>query len=438
MKKRIFASLTCLLCLSGAFSLDFSGYAGILGNYNGSFGNSAYESDLTLQGFMAAQLDFNGKFIFRGEFNIETADLFESPNNPLKPTTKNTIFQIGELSFTWHLSSAAVSHFLSAFIGKFEPIGSDVFLQRHLGLQPISSRLMENWGGLVGTSIFNDYGLGLSYTAHFHKSLVLGAYLYAFDSSSGMFSINSVNTEVRLAGYYPGFIFDASANFAFTFTTGAKLYEEDPSRYAAVKDDLLIVQSVLFKVGANVLLGDRYGVSTLIQLGLSNISVGANRGTTEIFGINTMGKFLYAFIEPRFNFGETQVNIALFNLPNDNLRGLLYLKGFNLSSSGSLDGLIGANLCIANSTLRIGATNVTVGGHLTACYQKNITGLIYDITAAPDQILGNIGLYVTPFVSMPLLGGEFKASLSFNPLAFIPSSTADTAFDAFIGFKVNM
>ena len=438
MKKSLFAALACLLCLSSAQALDFSGYAGILGDYNGSVGNTGYDNNLTLQGFLAAQIDFNGKFIFRGEFKIETADLFDSENNPLKPRAKNTIFQVGELSVTWHFSSAAVSHFLSGFIGKFEPIGSDVFLQRHLGLQPISSRLMENWGGLVGTSIFNDYGLGLSYTAHLHKSLVWGAYLYAFDSASEMFSINSLNTELRIAGNFPGVIFDASANLAFTFTTGAKLYEADPVKYEYVKNNLLIVQSVLFKIGANLLLGDRYGVSTLIQLGLSNVSLGADSGSTPVFGLNTMGKFLYAFIEPRFNFGETQVAIAVFNLPNDNLRGLLYLKGFNLSSSGSIEGLLGLNLCIANTTLRIGSTNITLGGHLTACYEKNITGLISDISTNPADIIGNIGLYVTPFASIPLLGGEFKTAISFNPLAFIPSSTAYTAFDAFVGFKVAM
>ena len=438
MKKIALATLFCALCLSSAFcdSPFFSGYAGLLGDFTGDKEETTkLEPEFTMQGFLAAQIDWNGKLIFRGDFHIKSANLFNPANSPLKPTTENTEFKIGELSLTFRASSASVSHYISAFFGKFEPVGSDVFLQRHLGLQPISSILTENWGGLVGTSIFSNYGLGLSYTAHFNKSFVMGAYIYAYDSENGTFTINSFNTELRAAGTFPFIIFDVSANFSFEFATGKSLYESDPTLYAGIKDDLLLVRSALFKLGANILIGNRYTTSVLVQAGINNLSLGGAEHK------QITGKDIYLLVEPRINLGATQMSIAVFSLPNENVRDLLYLRGYARGATNSEEnGNVGANVSFKNDSVYLGATQLTWGVNVTACYDSNLISLVNTIASGSFDIK-NMHLYVTPFASMPLFGGEFKAALSLDPLA-LASITENKnwlrIFDAFVGFKVSM
>ena len=120
------------------------------------------EDGLGIQTFFTGQLNLSKSLMLRGEFSIQSDDIFDTG---LFNYTE-AIFCINELSATYVKPFLGNTQYISGFFGTFEPIGSDVFLQRQFGMKPITSLLTESWLGLRGSYIYPFYGAGASYILH--------------------------------------------------------------------------------------------------------------------------------------------------------------------------------------------------------------------------------------------------------------------------------
>ena len=132
LNKKIFSIIIMITCSSYFFASSFfSGYAGGKLNYSTNPDAEQYDPDLKLQAFFAGQFNLNENFWTHLEFSVDTNDLI----NENFFTATESLFQIDELSLIARAQTQNASNYFSAFVGTYDPIGSDVFLQRYFSIK---------------------------------------------------------------------------------------------------------------------------------------------------------------------------------------------------------------------------------------------------------------------------------------------------------------
>ena len=76
-------------------------------------------------------------------------------------------FKIDEISVVFRSKGLNSTNYFSIFMGTYEPIGSDIFLRRQFGIQPIMSKITESWLGIAGSVIYPLFGMGIADVVHF-------------------------------------------------------------------------------------------------------------------------------------------------------------------------------------------------------------------------------------------------------------------------------
>lgn len=409
----------CFLCITAlnSYALEtpfFSGYAGILGDFKNVEDSTTFTPDLKTQTFFSGQLDFGGSLILRGEFYLSTNNLIEN-NIFLEPANENAKFRIQEVSATAKVNAITFTNYFSVFLGNFEPIGSDIFLQRQFGIKSITSKLTESWHGIAGASIYPFYGAGFSYTMRFEKPMIIGANLYwnlsLADIVAGTVPDKAFNIDLRFACIYPYFSFDLCGGF------GLHLEKEDSEGNKV----FVLVNEADLHAGLAMLIGNRYTSSLFVQAGIGELRLTAD--AKNDFQLHN----IYFLLEPRFVMEFLQLNIGVFNIPQNATNDMIYLKDI-----GATNNVLGTNVSVFTDRLFIGNTNFTLGVHGTATI-KDISKFedlkkIKEIYAAKGM-----GLTITPFVTIPIFGGTFTAhcSLDFFKLTLDPQHCYKVA----CGFK---
>ena len=142
MKTKHFISiLTAFFLTAGLFAAtSFSGYAGGKLNYAANPEETeSFDPDLKLQAFFAGQFNFSQNLWSHQEFTINTGDLLSESIFHATPSG----FQIDELSLILRGNMYSSANYFSAFMGTYDPIGSDLFLQRYFNIKPIGSKLQK-------------------------------------------------------------------------------------------------------------------------------------------------------------------------------------------------------------------------------------------------------------------------------------------------------
>jgi hypothetical protein len=407
MVKKILCAIAAAFAMTTLFALDspfFSGYAGIMGDITNDSSSTTFAPQMTTQAFFAGQFEFGGCFLLRSELSLKTDDILK--NGLFKETDSK--FKVNELSITFHQRSLSASHFISLFLGNYEPIGSDVFLQRQFGIKPITSLVTESWNGMCGSSVYPFYGMGGSYVVRFEQPFAVG--LYAFANNDDTTSENVLNLDLRFACVLRNFSFDFSAGLAFP-------HEQSISETG--EKVVLLIRTETLHAGFNMLLGNRYALSLFIQAGFSNLDLSPDDGST----LSIDSDNLYVFFEPRLATRQFTLNLSVFSIPQESIDDMLYLHD-----------TLGANLCIVTDHLYLENTNFTFGIHTTLSFpSKSIMDAIEDYA---NILSWDRKLYVTPFTSMPLLNGELKSSVSVSCLDL--ASDWKSAIKATVGFKTQM
>lgn len=405
MVKKLLCTVAATLVMTALFALDspfFSGYAGIMGDITNDSSSTDFDPKMTTQAFFAGQFEFGGSFLLRSELAFKTGDILEKG---IFEETSST-FKVNELSITFHQSSVSASHFVSLFLGNYESIGSDIFLQRQFGIKPINSLVTEGWNSTSGASVYPFYGIGGSYVIRFEQPFAIG--LYAFANKNEDTDENVFNIDLRFACVRRNFSFDFSAGFAFP-------HEQSISETG--ENVVLLIRTETLHAGFNMLLGNRYAFSVFLQAGFTNLDLSPDSSSSK-FSIDSSD--IYLFFEPRISTRQFSLNLAVFSMPQESIDDMIYLHD-----------TLGANLCIVTDHLYLENTNFTFGIHTTLSFpDKSVMDAVEDYA---NILTWDRNLFVTPFTSMPLLNGQLKSSISVSCLDL--ATDWKSAIKATVGYK---
>lgn len=305
MKRHIIAisvSLFLLSALSAAPS--FSGFAGGKLNYSANPEKSEYDPDLKLQAFFTSQFNFTQNFWSHLEFSLNTGDLL---GQSLFHETDSK-FKLDEISFIFRGNLTDFSNYLSLFMGTYDPIGSDIFLQRYFNIDSISSKITDSYLGLSGSILYPHFGIGAADVVKLNTApMAFGAYVYVNHEDSKYYVLN---TDLRFATVMRYLTLD------FAFGLGIPLAD----KYRG-EDVIIAVDKVYWHTGTTILIGNNFTNSLFLQAGIYNASFAAKQGSSIV-----SPEDLYLLVEPRFKLKDAHFNISFFNLPKDTVKNLLLIE----------------------------------------------------------------------------------------------------------------
>lgn len=377
MKYRIKSAVCAVLILAGGtvFAATFSGFSGLKGDITPNPDYETFKPEMRLSAFFSGQLDFSPSFLIRTELSIQSGDIIETK---LFQETDAT-FCIDELSATYIKPFLGITQYFSFFLGNFEPIGSDVFLQRQFGIKPITSMLTESWLGLRGSTVFPFYGVGGSYIVHINsRPIATGASVYINTSNSK--KINQLNMDLRFASVLPYFTVDVAAGF------GAPLGSKN-----GTEDVILLIDELYLHAGIDLLAGSKYSASVFVQAGFENLPLKPGAEKTSIDSNE-----IYLLVEPRLYTKLFQTHLTFFSLPERSVEKLSFIEKTHT---------LGLNLSIFTDKLYIKNKDYTFGINTTLSFaDKDFFDLKSPLTLFKEEF----AVKVSPFVSMPVMGGELK------------------------------
>ncbi len=338
---------------SVGFDLDFPLSGGSVGH------------KVPLSGFAAVQANLTNWCVARGEIaidasNFEFDDIFGSAQAAIK---------LNELSVVLIHRTVTASSFFSGFLGSSDQIGSDSFLMRQFGIEPISSRLSRSATNLAGLPILRSKGAGISYIVNFDKAPVAtGAYFYYGKNST---SDKTLNIDARVAY--------ASNLVTLDFLAGISAPFQDKYNN---EDVVFMINTLKMHGGINFLAGSKYTHSLFMQVGIKDITVkGSGAGETT-------GDELSFLLEPRINFKKFRMNLTVFAYDSESVRETIYLS----NEMGAAFTFYKDDIETKNGFLTLGIHVIGGIGEKNALdffKNFNLTGATYNA-------------YVTPFVELPL------------------------------------
>lgn len=430
MTKKIKLVSILAFCLSTGTSLFanayFTGFAGAKVNFgvqNNSSDNSKVDVNGNIEAYLSGQINITPNILFRGEFSIKTTDLIDTSIFTTANTNSddyNSLFQIDEISLIYRRTLLDSTNYLAAFVGTYEPIGSDVLLRRQFGVQQVASRLMENWLGLSSSVIYPLFGFGISDVIHFaQQPMCIGLYAYV----NQQYEVKWMNFDARYAGVYRFFTFDVAGGIGF------------PLRTSNQQDAWLVIDRLLWRAGANILIGNAYTTSLFIQGGVVDMPF-TQRDNID----GTAGKFLdaYFLIEPRIKTNKFQLHMGVFHMPATTAKNIMFIDSFNhISNSYSTTASLGVNmdlftdvLYIKNKTFVFGIdSSLTLPG-------VGLDSLIQGTLLANSFANNNFTIQSTPYLSTKFNNGDLKAALKVNITKFYDGYNDILGAFAFsIGYK---
>ena len=157
MKKLVCKILSYICLLAPLAALDtpyIKGHTGVMSRGQvrrsdpvSSSENPEFSLDALMLGYFGGEIDIADMLILRGDFlagglfpieldKKDTAKNFlnDRGTTKLQNGEETAFFQVQELSATFQFHTSSIIHYVSSFLGEFEPIGTDVFLERQFGI----------------------------------------------------------------------------------------------------------------------------------------------------------------------------------------------------------------------------------------------------------------------------------------------------------------
>jgi len=402
MKKRILSSfiITALLFVTEInASTFFSGYTGGKLNYAPNPESEEYNPNLKLQAFFAGQFNFSQNVWSHLEFSIDTADfLSESIFHET-----DAAFQVDEVSLIMRGNMEHSSNYFSTFMGTYDPIGSDVFLQRYFGINKIASKITDSYLGLAGSILYPHFGVGISDIVKSHdKPLAFGGYLYINHEDSKYYVFNA---DLRTAGAFRYFVWDLACGLGVPL---ADKYKGE--------DVIIAIDKVYWHAGTTILVGNNYTNSFFMQAGLYNAAFTAKNDNFIV-----SPKDLYLLVEPRFLVQNFHINMSFYSLPPSTVKKLLFV-----------DDTLGADFNFYSDAIMLGAKKMSVGTHISVSFtDKNI----FDFGDAGNLISNGYNINVTPYMTTDFLSGELHLQGKIKAVELTKNPAKAFSFD--LGYRTN-
>lgn len=382
IRRFCFISVLILFIFPAFAEISFNGLAGAVGTLCSDPEKDNFDLQLKLQAFFAGQFNLSDNLMVRGEFTVKTSDLIE------KSVFKeiDTKFQIDELSLTFRSSGFELTNYLSLFIGTYEPIGSDIFLRRYFGINPIASRLTESWLGTAGSVIYPLIGAGLGDVLHFSSQpIAIGFYAYVNHELNDSYVFN---IDARIGMVYRYMKLDFSTGIGAPLNT--KYYN----------DAFIVVNKLYWRAGINLLLGNPRNFSMYVQTGASEIPFSKNNKKISFSNVKT-----YILIEPRLNISALNFALAAYSLPSDTVSSLLFI-----------DDTLGSALNIYTDGFHINNRIFVFGVNTSFSFpEKKLT----DLKDFPSFFPDNFNIGIAPYISTKVLNGNLNLMAKVNVMDIV-------------------
>ena len=387
-KKHLIIFTAALFITTGLFAAtSFSGYAGGKLNYSANPESEDYDPDLKLQAFFAGQFNFSQNIWSHLEFSINTNDLLAQ--SIFHETDSK--FQIDELSLIMRGNMYTCANYFSAFMGTYDPIGSDVFLQRYFNIKPIGSKITESYLGLAGSILYPHFGIGISDVIRLYNSPVaFGGYAYVNHEDADYYVFNA---DLRFASVLRFLTID------FAGGIGVPLAD----KYKG-EDVIIAVDKVYWHAGTTILLGNNFTNSLFLQGGIYNASFTKQQDSAIV-----SPKDIYLLVEPRFLFNNAHLNLSVFSLPEDTVKKLLFV-----------DDTLGADFNAYGEVSTTGANQLTYGTHICVSF---IDKTFYDIKDFTELNSNGYNLNITPYIKTTFLSGELHFQATLRTREFIEGNS---------------
>lgn len=400
LKKIKFSVFVISAFLINSFSFAevfFSGFAGGKAEVS-SAKESSFDPELRFQTFFSGQFSLSENLFAHAEFSLATDDIMENSFFNETPGT----FKIDELSITSRSQFPGATNYVSFFCGTYEPIGSDIYLRRQFGIQSIASKITEGWLGLSGSIIYPVFGVGISDSIVFNTQPVsLGLYAYVnheFDDSY------CLNTDARFACVYRFFTFDFSGGI------GMPLKENEN------ENAFIVIDTLYWRAGLNMLVGNSYTTSLFIQAGVSDVEFSKKDSSSKI-----SEDAAYLLFEPRFRTSNLQLHITVFSLPQDTVDDFLFIHDS-----------FGADLNIFSDHLYIKNKAFTFGIHNSLTFpDKNFMDLVKH---ASTLMSDDYNISVSPYIATTFYSGTINTMLEAKVTEILEGNFG-SAFKLNIGYK---
>jgi len=377
-EKLILVSIISVFISSFSFAeTAFTGYTGGKLELQGSQNTDEDKTELKLQAFFSGQFNFTPKTWSHLEFSIDTKDLLT--DDIFKKTDAK--FRLDEFSITHRSSFTNSSNYFSGFVGTYEPIGSDILLQRYFGIEPIASKIADSWLGIGNSVLYPQFGIGIAdILKSFSSPTVFGGYLYV-NSEDNDYKV--INFDLRGACYFHYFTCDTALGI------GAPMADKNEKG----EEVYLTIQKLYWHAGTTMLLGNNYTNGFFFQGGINNAVIKSKSSSMEIDA-----EKCYLLLEPRFRGEKAHCHLSFYSFPKESVEDLLFIEntlGLNLNVFSDFQGK---------------KSEVVAGFHLNFSYEDKYISSLFNISEfnkAPNVIL-------TPYFSTDAMSGTLNALVKLN------------------------
>lgn len=395
--------LTFIFSVSSAFAGSFfSANVGGRLNYTPNMSSAEYDPNLKMEAFIESQFNFADNLWSHFDFSLRTDD-FLSVDLFSETDAK---FKIDEISLILKSQIESSTNYFSVYMGAYDPIGSDVFLQRYFGELPIASKLTESWLGKAGSILYPHFGIGVSDVIKLHTTpIALGIYAYINNEDEKYYVFN---TDLRFASVLRYLAIDISGGI------GAPLSDKYEGEGVIV-----VIDKLYWHAGTTILIGNNYTQSLFLQAGIFNASFTKNDAN-----FITSADKMYLLVEPRFRFRNTHMNISAYSIPQGSADCFLYVTD-----------TLGCSLHIYNDTLSWGSRQITLG----TLFGLSFPGKTFLDLASPMELFINkdFNVDVTPYIHTNLLSGELHIQATIKVMEFLRSKWYNgLTFD--IGYRTTL
>lgn len=400
-KKYLFLVLVLTGTVSRLFSApSFSGEAGAATTFINKDANSI-DPALMFNGYFSGQLTIKKSLILRGEFSLRTEDSYDSDIF----SEVEGRFRLNELSGTYIKPFFGALHSFSLFLGYFESVGTGTYIARQLGVQNYASPLTDNYLGQNGAVVHPFHGIGGAYSLKFSTiPLSLGMIVSRNDDNDDEEDAQ-LNVDWRIAAAFKYLAMDCS------FGIGAPLRTKNKNG----EDVVLLIDTLYFHTGMDILLGNRDTLSLLFQSGFEYLPLKSSSKSKEIDA-----KDIYLLVEPRFSSKPLCLYYTLFSVPETMLSKMTFI-----------DETMGVNISIFSNALRLFDTEFQLGINGTASFPgKNFKNI------ADSDFAKDIQIKLSPFFGCDVLGGKLKAMLQINTTKI--AENGDNPIKLTFGYKKNL
>lgn len=400
MNKKYTSLLAALIFIStGLFAAtSFSGYAGGKLNYCANPESKDFDPDLKLQAFFAGQFNFSQNVWSHLEFSIDTGDLL---GQSIFHETES-LFQIDEISLIFRANMYNSANYFSAFMGTYDPIGSDIFLQRYFNIKPINSKITESYLGLAGSILYPHFGIGVSDIIKlYNEPLAFGGYVYLNHEDNDYYVLNG---DLRLATVLNYLTLDLAGGVGIPLA----------DKYRG-EDVIIAVEKLYWHAGTTILLGNNFTSSIFLQAGIYNASFKAKQDSTIVSPDD-----IYILLEPRILLGNTHFNTTLYSLPKKTVDKLLFVED-----------QIGIDFNIYSEATTTSSDSINFGSHLSVSL---IDKKIKDLQDIQKFTTDDLNISVTPYIESQFLSGQLHLQATIRLMDFLREK-AGHAFSVDLGYR---